>query len=236
MTEDRRNLAALEELEKQLESVLTVDEAMGLRDGAAALEAYANSAKLSLAMQNHAAFIKVRAVHRAGELLKEMDLREKRRDRFRSRPVGGRHLGLTPAESRIWQTIAELPLEIIAQMERQLTELGVELTTARVYDRALAEKGIEKSPTGPTADPIGHTVEELVKKWSGFLDGPQLIELKRLSESKHTTDRQRGRLIRHLGYLRGRCESAMNLLRAQIPASDVYISTSETNERKEKGD
>jgi hypothetical protein len=68
-------IAILSDVERRLATVQTVDEAKDIRDKAEAIRIYAKSAKKGLAIQNRAACIKILAERRAGELLRERQLK-----------------------------------------------------------------------------------------------------------------------------------------------------------------
>ena len=65
-------LVVLTEVERRLAEIRTVDEAKHIRDMAEGARVYARSAQLGLEIQNHAAFVKLQAERKAGDLLAKM--------------------------------------------------------------------------------------------------------------------------------------------------------------------
>jgi hypothetical protein len=87
----------------------TIDEIKEIRDKAEALRLYAKQAGESLHMQNDIAEIKLRAERKAGELLKENDISEKRASS--SRGTCTLPEGINKKQSHTWQRIADIPEE-----------------------------------------------------------------------------------------------------------------------------
>ena len=69
------SLMVLNDIQRRLATITTVDEAKKIRDQAEAIRVYAKKVKAGLAVQNRAAAIKILAEGRAGELLANGSLR-----------------------------------------------------------------------------------------------------------------------------------------------------------------
>jgi hypothetical protein len=126
-------LAILSHIEQRLAAIQTVDEAKAIHDQAKALEVYAKSAGLGLAIQNRAAAIKILAECRAGELLKAIP-RGQGKNGEGLRPLLD-EVGITPGVSGRWQTMAPLA-DRVRDLEANLTGAGKELTSALVLQIA----------------------------------------------------------------------------------------------------
>lgn len=111
-----------------------LDEVKDLRDKAEALRLYTKQAGDSLDMQNLCAEIKLRAERRAGELLREMDLRTG----FHDGTVTLEALGVEKHQSHRYQTIASLPAEDFEAHIATMKATGKELTSASTLELAKA--------------------------------------------------------------------------------------------------
>ena len=127
-----------------------VDEAKNIRDKAEAVRVYAKLAG-DFDMQNWAMEIRLRAEHRAGDLLAEM-----KRTGARDAGQGGdrksqsaeptvklEDLGISKDQSSQWQMWAQIPepkfYGLIEQAREHATERNEELTTAAVLDELAAD-------------------------------------------------------------------------------------------------
>lgn len=134
-------LTVLTDVERRLSAIRTVDEAKSIRDQAEALRVYAKSARKGLAIQNHAAFVKIQAERRAGELLAKIE-----------RSNGGRgktgsslsqvyeESDIAPATGKMWQTMASVPDERVRELAAEATDGGEEFTSAAIYRLAREER------------------------------------------------------------------------------------------------
>jgi len=105
----------------------TVDEVIHIKDKAEAMRAYAKQIGEGLEMQNSLAEIKLRAERRAGEILKESEMRGRPKKGDTMSPL--KEYGIQKKESSRWQSIANIPEpkfeEIIIetqQAQKELTE------------------------------------------------------------------------------------------------------------------
>lgn len=126
-------LAVLEDADRRLAAIQTVDEAKAIRDQAEALRIYAKSARKGLSIQNRAASIKIMAERRAGELLSKVE-----------RSKGGGHRtsatmavvlkesDISETSGRRWQAIARVPEAEIRKLEAECNEAERELTSAAI--------------------------------------------------------------------------------------------------------
>jgi hypothetical protein len=155
MTENR--LAILEQADKLLAEIKTVDDARHLMARAEAARAYAKEIKMGFEVQNTAAEIKLRAQRAAGGVLDEM---KKRGEYYDNRSTGyqnGRSLGvlfnddlgISSHDSTEWQYFYRLPQHVFEEgiaQSWQPDENGRrrELTTWGLYTWA---KSYGKKPT-----------------------------------------------------------------------------------------
>lgn len=125
-----RELMLLGEAKRILMQATSLDEIKDIRDKAEAARKYIASAQLGLAMQNHAAEVKLRAERRAGELLSRMQLVGG--DRRSQRPSDGttlNDLGITKHQSSRWQREAAVPEQAFEHLLRETRDSQQELTT-----------------------------------------------------------------------------------------------------------
>lgn len=130
--EGSNKMSILTDIERRLSTIRTVDEAKEIRDQAEALRVYAKSAKKGLEIQNHAAFVKIQAERRAGELLAAMEPKP-------GRPKNGNGstlepLGIDKGQSHRWQAMAAVPEEKVRELAARATDEHVELTSTAVYN------------------------------------------------------------------------------------------------------
>lgn len=106
-------LVRINEANRALERIQTIDEAKEVRDRAEALRGYAKQVGACQALQNRVVELKIRAERRAGELLKEVP-----KHRGGRRSTGNTMLpvrfklsdvGVTKMQSSRWQSLADIP-------------------------------------------------------------------------------------------------------------------------------
>jgi len=124
-------LAVLGDIERRLSAVKTLDEAKSIRDQAEAIRIYAKSARKGLEIQNHAAFVKIQAERRAGELLSVQVPHNGGRPKANADTLSS--LGVAPEQSHRWQTMASVPETDVRKIVAQVTEAADELTSAAIY-------------------------------------------------------------------------------------------------------
>jgi hypothetical protein len=140
-TRDVDKLAVLDQVERQLATIQTVDEAKSIRDRAEAIRLYAKSARKGLKLQNRAAWIKISAEQRGGSLLKQIPRGSA------GRPQPGKRImarlaailqasEIAPRTGRMWQVMAAIPPAEVKRLEAELTENRKELTSALIYETA----------------------------------------------------------------------------------------------------
>jgi hypothetical protein len=124
-------LAMLEDVQKKLATIRTVDEARKVRDQAAAFESFAKTAKLGLDLQNRCALVKILAERRLGELLNQME-------RLRGRPQKALPLtrlsdiGVDYNESHRWRLLAKISPEELDAVRQDCDAMYRELTVSYV--------------------------------------------------------------------------------------------------------
>ena len=106
-------LALISKARRALEAASNLDEVKEVRDKAEAIRAYLKTSGESLAVQNSAAELKLRAERKGGELLKAMDRQPAQRPKEKHCSVQGlptlKDMGLEPTQSHRWQRIASVP-------------------------------------------------------------------------------------------------------------------------------
>lgn len=156
MTDNK--LAILEQADKLLAEIKTVDDARHLMARAEAARAYAKEIKMGFEVQNTAAEIKLRAQRAAGGVIYEMKKRGEYYDREKTGDVKAAKLhgvlfcadlGINQKESEFWQAIYRMPQHIFEQgisQSWQPDEKGRqrELTTWGLYQWG---KSYGKQPT-----------------------------------------------------------------------------------------
>lgn len=117
----------------------SIDDVKEIRDKAEALRQYAKQAGESLENQNMIAEIKLRAERRAGELLGDLNLKEKRQENLtqnapKSQPVTSTStlddLGITKMQSSRFQAVASIPEEVFEAEIMEVKAKNMELTSA----------------------------------------------------------------------------------------------------------
>lgn len=136
MTENR--LAILEQADKLLAEIKTVDDARHLMARAEAARAYAKEIKMGFEVQNTAAEIKLRAQRAAGGVLDDMKKRGELYSGHNRAEHGNRLsldvIGIAEKESEIWQYLYRIPQHVFEEgiaQSWQPDEKGIqrELTT-----------------------------------------------------------------------------------------------------------
>lgn len=121
----------------------TFGDILEIRDKAAAIKVYMKSAGDSLAVQNQAAEIKLRAERKAGQLLSEME--KQNGSRGVGKKVEGQDvsplstlsdLGITPKQSSRWQAEATVSEEDFDSLVDEINKSGEELTQASLLKKA----------------------------------------------------------------------------------------------------
>lgn len=145
-------VAALSSARAMLAEASSLDDIMRLRDQAESIRSYLRVQQDSLALQNEAAELKLRAERKAGELLAEMPKRAgARTDTMSARPL--QDLGVEHHQSSRWQRIASLPEPEFEQYITSTRDAGRELTTAgalKLAKRAATTKtGDDQAPRPP---------------------------------------------------------------------------------------
>jgi N6-adenosine-specific RNA methylase IME4 len=143
-------LRHLDQARQALVAATRVSEVKQIRDRAAALQQYARQQQYSLAIQNDAAELKLRAERRAGELLHEMEKAKAAPGNQHTGTVDRSHdatgprtlaaLGITKTQSSRWQLAASLPAVAFESYIAVTRTRGNELTTAEVTRLARAHQ------------------------------------------------------------------------------------------------
>lgn len=132
-------MVLLSEARRAIGQARSIDELKHIRDKAEAIRQYAKARGESLAIQNDAAEIKLRAERRAGDLLRDRDVARPGGDRkSKSRDVTLKleNVGVTRSESHRWQREADVSEEDFERFVSETKDAGAEVTTAgllRVY-------------------------------------------------------------------------------------------------------
>jgi len=134
-------LAVLTEVERRLAEIKTVDEAKNIRNVAEAARVYAKSAQLGLEIQNHAAFVKIQAERRAGELMAKLPRADVSRNAAKTKtkvqtgsPFSAvlKTAGIAPTTAKRWQQMAQVPDAVVRKYVADLDARGYEVTSAGV--------------------------------------------------------------------------------------------------------
>jgi site-specific DNA-methyltransferase (cytosine-N4-specific) len=141
-------LAGLEQATRLLAEARTLDDVLAIRDQAEAARLYARAISRGLEAQNHAASVKILAEHKAGEIIRDMEL-------SRGTILGGRSvrqptngaprlsdLGISRSQSSRWQATAAVPAPVLEEHIAETMRAGRELTSAGVL--AIAKPLVRK--------------------------------------------------------------------------------------------
>ena len=165
MSTDLRDLTLLTRAERMRADVCDIDTIKGILAKAQAAQAYAKKAGLWRDIVLHAAFIKVDAQRRLGQLLANLPLansvpsnqftgKQLDRPQHATGPIRLQDLGITKSDSSRAQQIARLPAAVFNSYVRESIDAGQEPTTAGLLrlvkeqdakDAVLAESEL---PTG----------------------------------------------------------------------------------------
>lgn len=143
----QRELAILDQASRMLAEATSLDDVKAIRDKAEAARTYARAAQLGLDLQNRAAELKLRAERKAGEFLTSLKLRGGDRKSKGHRVILKlKDLGISPQQSKRWQTVASVPERDFSEYLRVANELGREVTSAGLV--RIARKGGGETPRG----------------------------------------------------------------------------------------
>ncbi len=142
-------LVKLEQIEKLLASITTVEDAKQVSDEAEALRVYAKRARKGLAIQNRCAYLKLLAQRRAAELLIQIEREPGKRDGETSYQAVIRSAELDPMTSYRWQKLCWLTPAQLEELWNQCDDKCEELTFALVERKC-----------GSTATWPGHVAED----------------------------------------------------------------------------
>lgn len=131
------DLVVLTEIEKRLATIQTVDGAKDIRDKAEALRVYAKSAKKGLDVQNQAAFVKIQAERRGGQIIEARNPGAGR-PKNNSDRLSEFHGMLKAAEldqrtAHRWQTMALVSEASLRKLFAAAMDAQEELTSAAIY-------------------------------------------------------------------------------------------------------
>lgn len=142
MTEQENKLAVLEQVDKLLAEIKTIDDARHMMARAEAARAYAKEAKMGFVVQNTAAEVKIRTIREGGRVLTEMQNRgelAKREDGINqwvageSRPLTLKDLDLTSSDADAWFSIYRLSPHVFEKGIDEFWANEQELTTWGFY-------------------------------------------------------------------------------------------------------
>jgi len=132
---------------KAIAECKTVDEVKEVRDKAEAMRVYSKQIGESLEVQNDCAEIKLRAERRAGEMLKEMEIKRgnipgsNNREIVKLQDVTLQNIGIQKHESSRWQAISRIPEDTFETIIVETKEAAKELTESMMLK---VEKEIQK--------------------------------------------------------------------------------------------
>jgi hypothetical protein len=142
-------LKVLEKLAHALAETRDLKEVKALRDKAEAARTYAQSAALSLKIQNRAAELKLLAERRAGELLGELVAHGgNRRSSCHHGNLKLSDLGINPNQSSRWRREAAVPEAVFEQYIAAANKLGQDITAQGLLrlERVLASRRTKEQP------------------------------------------------------------------------------------------
>lgn len=116
---------------EELALASSIDEVKQIRDQAEAIRQYIKQQKGSFEMQNQAAEIKLRAERKAGQMLKDMDIKPGNPQLSHDVIIAPKlnELDITPMQSHRWQLEAEIPEDKFEQFIKETKESAEELTS-----------------------------------------------------------------------------------------------------------
>jgi hypothetical protein len=139
----------LEQLARALAETHDLRDVKALRDKAEAARKYAQSAAMSLKIQNRAAELKLLAERRAGELLGELVAHGgNRRSSCHHGNLKLSDLGINPHQSSRWRREAAVPEAIFEQYIAAANKLGHDITSQGLLrlERTLASQRFKEQP------------------------------------------------------------------------------------------
>lgn len=161
MDETNNSIVKLETIKRYLAEVKTVDEAKAYADKYQAMRHYAKRAKLGIEVQNDAAEAAILFERRAGEFLKELNLRKNSLANLNrtSKPTDNAsrktlaELGIKGQQSEDWQLLASTPEEEFNTTVANERAGEKELSTAKVVKKLRKAKQ-KKQKAERKAEPI----------------------------------------------------------------------------------
>ena len=145
-------LIKLDAAKQSLMQASSITEVLDIRDKAEAVRVYAKASSQSLALQNKAAEIKLRAERRAGQLLKEMEKKppgpepKDRSHHATDLPPSLSDIGITKSQSSRWQKESEVSEEKFEQFVAECNDQEKEVTQSGLL--SLAGAGHVSAATG----------------------------------------------------------------------------------------
>lgn len=164
------SLARISKARRALAEAKSLDDVLRIRDEAESVRHLLKVQGESLASQNEAAEIKIRAERLLGESLSHMD---KKKNRHSSAPTMG-ELGINANQSHRWQLIASVPQDTFEQHVSHAKESSQELTTVSVYRLAKRQpfvNGRKANGTKRNAEPLPPTAGPGIVTDLAELDG-----------------------------------------------------------------
>lgn len=183
-----KSLIFLEQAEKLLEKVSTIDEAKEIRDRAEALRVYSKQSKKGLGIQNQCAEIRIRAERRAGEILKLM-LKEGRRhsghgdqkSELAKQTPKLEDFGISRFESMEWQNIAFIPKAKFEQEIKEIKENKYELTSGDMADFGLSLKFVKDKKEEEVPKPIIELIKSMERRMRNMTEDFKILNKNILS-------------------------------------------------------
>lgn len=173
-------LTTLGEIHRALSAMTDVSEVKEARDRAEAIRTYCQRARKGLAAQNEAAYVKILAERRAGELLSQVERQQGKRN-------GGSELqsivarsGIAETTAKRWQILAQLPAKRLTALVNDIADSLTsdnpeELTSSMVLVAATSYVREQRTPEPqreePEPEPTQPTRREAV--WEPAEDDPQ---------------------------------------------------------------
>lgn len=138
-------LALIETALVKLQNSTDLSEVKSIRDTADTLRHYAASVRVSLALQNRATELKLRAERRAGDLLSKMHLRGgNRTPESEADRVKLKELGINHNQSARWQKEASVPEDVFNAFVEETIRTGNELTSASLLRIASHQAALKR--------------------------------------------------------------------------------------------
>ncbi len=152
-TAEQYSLARIDGADRMLMEASTVEEVKDIRDKAEAIRVYLGQQKGGLRIQNRAAYLKIKAERKLGNLLAESvsaGRPKQTQDGLISKPSLS-EMGIDDHQSSRWQTEAKVPDIDLEKMRVKADETNQELTSVGVYmlGRRMQEPEPAKTPDLP---------------------------------------------------------------------------------------